>query len=418
MAEAGIDTHCCSICLEDFTKPKILPCFHTFCEHCIDEHIKTHSHLNKFNCPNCRTEIQVPDGGASGFSTNFYIQPKGETQNHLCPRHKTKEIEFFCRDCFVAVCWSCVILDHTTHSYTDLTDVDQQLRGKLNIIKRELEGKIDEVNKHCESLTGQISDIKNQAKIACDNVDQEVQTVCERVRKHGSDIKCERNKICDEESNKLQTLHGDMIQFKSSLQTSVKYINDSLNGKSTVPVVDALTIGQTLTEDSRSTSFDIPTVRHINYTMVDIGVTTLRELLKKMESPTWTSSFSLNEILETDVGYSGDDVMIQGMSWCVDVIHETDTSGLGCYLWLRRVEDETVKTVTASYTLKLLNINNVSESKVKQYTSTCTFRPDCGKGCSKLIKWNKLEDAERGFINKNKTFSVQAFVKINKIERH
>ncbi|XP_050418107.2 tripartite motif-containing protein 2-like [Patella vulgata] len=420
MAEADTDTQCCSICLDDFTKAKILPCFHTFCQQCIDDYIKAHSHLNKFNCPNCRTQVQVPDGGASGFSTNFYIQPKGETQNHFCPRHKAKEIEFYCHDCSVAVCCKCVILDHTTHSKTDLTDVDQELRGKLNIIKRELEGKIDEVNKHCESLTSQISDIKNQAKIACDNVDQEVQRVCEGVKKHGSDIKCEMNKICDKESNKLQTLHGDMIQFKSSLQPSVKYINDVLNGKSTVPVVDALTNGHKLTEDSRSTSFDIPTVRYVHYTMVDIDVTTLRELLGKvetMESPTWTSSFSLNQIVKRDEIYDGDDVMIQGLPWCVYVIYHTDTpSGLGYYLILRSVEDKTVKTVTASWTLKLLNINDASKSEVQQRTST--FTPGAGKGWRNLIAWNKLEDVKGGDINKNKTFSVQASVQINKIERH
>ncbi|XP_050418104.2 tripartite motif-containing protein 2-like [Patella vulgata] len=418
MADAGIDTHCCSICLDDFTKPKILPCFHTFCQQCIDDYIKAHSHLNKFNCPNCRTEIQVPDGGASGFSTNFYIQAKGETQNHFCRKHKTKEVEFYCRDCSVAVCCKCVILDHTTHSKTDLTDVDQELRGKLNIIKRELEGKIDEVNKHCESLTSQISDIKNQAKIACDNVDKEVQRVCEGVKKHGSDIKCKMNKICDKESNKLQTLHGDMIQFKSSLQPSVKYINDVLNGKSTVPVVDALTNRQKLTEDSRSTTSDIPTVRYVHYTMVDIDVTTLRELLGKvetMESRTWTSSFSLNQIVKTDVGFPAADVIIQGMPWYVFVIHKTNTSGLGCYLVLRR--SETVKFVKASFTLKLLNINDVSKSIVKQFTYT--FTPDGGGwGNNKFIEWTKLQDVNDGYINKNKTFSVQTSVKINKIEHH
>ncbi|XP_055959312.1 tripartite motif-containing protein 2-like [Patella vulgata] len=419
MAEGDDNTHSCSICLEDFTKPKILPCFHTFCEQCIDDHIKAHSHLNKFNCPNCRIDIQIPDGGASGFSTNFYIQLKSKTEKHFCPRHKTKEIEFYCRDCSVATCSNCVILDHRNHTVADLQEVDQEIRGKLNIIKGELEEKVDEVAKHCKSLTNQISDIKNQAKIACDNVDTQVKQVCKEVRKHGGDIKCEMNKIRDDESKKLQTLHDDMIQMKSSLQNSLKYVNEVLNGKSTFPVVDALTNVQTLTKDSRSTSLDIPPVRYVHYRMVDIDVKTLESLLgelETMESPTWTSSFSLNRV-KTDVYYFGDDIMIQGMPWYVDVRHHTDISTLGCYLHLRRLEDKTVKTVTASYTLKLLNINDVSKSIVGQFTYTFTPGGD-GYGSNKFIEWNKLEDVSEGFINNNKTFTVQASVKINNIERY
>ncbi|XP_050388922.2 tripartite motif-containing protein 2-like [Patella vulgata] len=418
MAERVDDTHSCSICLEDFTNPKILPCFHTFCEHCIDDHIKALSHLNKFNCPNCRTEIQVPDGGASGFSTNFYIQPKGETQNHFCRKHKTKEIDIYCRDCSVAVCDRCVILDHTTHSKTDLTNVDQEIRGKLNIIKRELEEKVDEVAKHCESLTNQISDIKNQAKLACDNVDTRVKKVCDKVKKHGDDIKCEMNKIRDEESNKLQTLHENSTQFKSSLQNSLKYINGVLNGKSTVPVVDALTNVQTLTEDSRSTSLDIPPVRYVYYRMVDIDVKTLESLLgelETMESPTWTSSFSLYRV-KTYEYYSGDDIMIQGMPWYVDVRRLSDTPTVGCYLRLRGVDDKTVKSVTASYTLKLLNINDVSKSTVARHTAT--FIPGGIGWGSTFIEWNKLKDVTNGFIENNEKFTVQASVKIDNIERY
>ncbi|XP_050388928.1 tripartite motif-containing protein 2-like [Patella vulgata] len=417
MAERCDDTHICSICLEDFTKPKILPCFHTFCEHCIDNYIKAHSHLNKFNCPNCRIAIQVPCSGASGFTTNIYIHPKGETQNNFCTRHKRKEVEFYCRDCSVAGCGSCVILDHTTHSKTDLSEVDQEIRGKLNIIKRELEGKIDEVEKHCESLINQISDIKNQATKACHNVDIQVQRVCGEVTKHGDEIKCEMNKICDEERKKLQTLHEDMIQFKSSLHTSVTYINEVLNGKSTVPVVNALTNAQTLTEDSRSTSFDTPLLRYVHYPMVNVDVKTLQTLLgefKIMESPTWITRFSLNDIVKTDTNYSGDEeIIIQGMSWSVNAEHRTGT-GLCSFLNLNVAEDKTVKTVTASYSLKLLNINDVSKSKVGQFT--CTFTPGKGFGFI-FIEWNKLEDVTEGFIN-NKTFDIQATVQIISIERY
>ncbi|XP_076112792.1 uncharacterized protein LOC143080689 isoform X3 [Mytilus galloprovincialis] len=54
----------CPICLERYTKPKYLPCLHTFCEDCILTYVT--SILEKLdgkdhlNCPVCRTTVQLP----------------------------------------------------------------------------------------------------------------------------------------------------------------------------------------------------------------------------------------------------------------------------------------------------------------------------------------------------------------------
>ncbi len=63
----------CSICLEFYKKPKVLPCMHTFCLSCLDEHIKKSSVDGKkqqFHCPYCRELIKVPMNGPGGFTTN------------------------------------------------------------------------------------------------------------------------------------------------------------------------------------------------------------------------------------------------------------------------------------------------------------------------------------------------------------
>ncbi|XP_050406348.1 tripartite motif-containing protein 2-like [Patella vulgata] len=413
MAEGGDDTHRCTICLEDFTKPKILPCFHTFCEHCLESHIASQIYdLNRFRCPNCRTEIRVPFGGASKFSTNFYIQPNDKTQKYFCPRHKTKEIEFYCLDCHVTMCCSCLLLEHTTHSKTDLTEIDQDVREQLNISKKKIEAKIHELDQHCESLTSQIFDIKNQAKTACANVDKQVKRVCEEVKKHGGDIKFEINKIREEETNKFQTLHDDVIRIRSSLQKSLNYMTEVLSRKSTFPVVDALTNAQTLTENSRPTNLDLPTAIYVHYPMVEIDVETLKQVLgdelKTIKSRTWTSTFGLDQIVTTDVNYDSDDVIIHGMPWSICVKRHTANSTLGIYMHLNGVDGN--KTVSASFILKLLNINDVRKSLVRQYSSVFTSG---GEGYGEdFISWEKLRNRKNGFIDKKNRFTIHATVKI------
>jgi hypothetical protein len=106
------DTFSCSICLEEFTKPKLLPCFHTFCCKCIQQYIDNHGSSGTFNCPICRAETSIPTGGkADTFQTNFYLTAS------LAGRHSLPGIgcEFCvnpatmrCLECGENFCKTCV----------------------------------------------------------------------------------------------------------------------------------------------------------------------------------------------------------------------------------------------------------------------------------------------------------------------
>jgi len=62
----------CSICLENYKNPKILPCFHTFCETCIDKVISTTTPTpSHINCPTCRKIIPIDRGGASSLPSDL-----------------------------------------------------------------------------------------------------------------------------------------------------------------------------------------------------------------------------------------------------------------------------------------------------------------------------------------------------------
>ena len=63
----------CSICLEVFKEPKSLPCLHSFCETCLDEHIRASCQTHKtFECPLCRAETQLDQQSNAGQWTKSY----------------------------------------------------------------------------------------------------------------------------------------------------------------------------------------------------------------------------------------------------------------------------------------------------------------------------------------------------------
>ena len=64
----------CSICLEIFTDPRALPCLHTFCLHCLQNHCTKSQPGYKKNCPLCKQDFTIPRGGVAGIQKNFFVE--------------------------------------------------------------------------------------------------------------------------------------------------------------------------------------------------------------------------------------------------------------------------------------------------------------------------------------------------------
>ena len=63
----------CSLCLDVFRDPRLLPCRHAFCQHCLHGLLShsatpaTTSPSPSFACPQCRHVVHVPAGGVTHF---------------------------------------------------------------------------------------------------------------------------------------------------------------------------------------------------------------------------------------------------------------------------------------------------------------------------------------------------------------
>nr|XP_006825600.1 PREDICTED: E3 ubiquitin-protein ligase TRIM71-like [Saccoglossus kowalevskii] len=114
LKEIGDDHLSCSICLEFYKNPKILPCLHTFCEQClVDLKAKSGGVLN---CPACRIQCDTPiqDVKPNFFVTSLLdtVQKKRQLTSDkplMCETCQEKIATHRCVDCPQFCCNVCVI---------------------------------------------------------------------------------------------------------------------------------------------------------------------------------------------------------------------------------------------------------------------------------------------------------------------
>ncbi|XP_041360803.1 E3 ubiquitin-protein ligase TRIM71-like [Gigantopelta aegis] len=72
----------CAVCQNSFTKPKALPCLHSFCEGCLRDYVESRGYQDgTFPCLVCRQETQMPANGVQGFPDNHIISSLSDTVN-------------------------------------------------------------------------------------------------------------------------------------------------------------------------------------------------------------------------------------------------------------------------------------------------------------------------------------------------
>ena len=132
----------CGICLEPYTQPKLLKCFHVFCEKCLQSLVR--GGRQSVTCPHCRQETALAVGGVADLQGAFYVhylfdiqdvlQIVSSSDQPMCNKCKKYEAIGFCRTCGF-VCQRCVEThqewdDLSTHDIIDL----ETLTGDVNTL--------------------------------------------------------------------------------------------------------------------------------------------------------------------------------------------------------------------------------------------------------------------------------------------
>uniref|UniRef100_A0A1B6CC71 Brain tumor protein n=1 Tax=Clastoptera arizonana TaxID=38151 RepID=A0A1B6CC71_9HEMI len=110
----------CGLCHETFTNPKVLPCFHTFCESCLEQN---QDHPDKVTCSRCQQECILTSRGISGllvdFAANTVIESLDKIPTVFCTSCKSRTTDAVarCYDCEHFLCPNCKMAHQFMHCF-------------------------------------------------------------------------------------------------------------------------------------------------------------------------------------------------------------------------------------------------------------------------------------------------------------
>ena len=134
----------CPICLEQYTNPKFLPCFHSFCSKCL-ENVPLELQQGSYTlpCPTCRSPCQLSQQGVQALPSSFTINNLSEVYNLMkkvsgnrhtsCDKCNSSDADRYCKQCAKFLCQPCLLVhnewmtDHQTVGLDEVVNTAYQL---------------------------------------------------------------------------------------------------------------------------------------------------------------------------------------------------------------------------------------------------------------------------------------------------
>ena len=241
----------CTICLDTYTDPKQLLCFHVNCQKCLVP-LVVRDQLGKLGltCPTCRQVTPIPDRGLAGLQSvaPFQINRLLEIQESVkelknpaatleatintslrnialhCFEHVEEEMKLYCETCGVLICLQCVLKGgkHHDHDCSPLKRAFEKYKEEMASFVEPLEKQVTTIKKALAQLDRRHEEISDQQEVIKDNVHVTFRRLREVLNIRETEI---INQLHQTTQGKLK----DLAAQSDQIETTLAQLNNCLN---------------------------------------------------------------------------------------------------------------------------------------------------------------------------------------------
>ena len=268
----------CSICLDTYTDPKLLQCFHVYCRQClVPLGVRDQQGQLSLTCPACRKVTPIPDRGVAGLQSAFHINhlleiykdsvrkldnpaatqegavgdTKVDTPKNMakyCFEHAKEELKLYCETCGELVCYHCVIQGgkHHDHDHVLLKVAFGEYKNEISSSFEPIEKQVVIIEKALVELNTRCGEISDQQAAIEDNIHVTFRQLREVLTVRETDIISQLHKMTQAKLKSLAAQSNQIETTLARLNSCLQFMRESIRtgNESDVLMMKANTVQQ------------------------------------------------------------------------------------------------------------------------------------------------------------------------------
>ena len=255
----------CSICLDIYTDPKLLQCFHTYCRKCLVKLVVRDQQGDlSLTCPICRQATPVPANGVAGlqsaFQTNEFLRiredliKKRDIAGSLvgskvdatpltpstikiipnCYEHVDKERELYCETCEVLICYKCAFRGgkHEGHDCDEIKNAYERYKEEVRPSLKLMESKLNAVKKVLAQLNTCCGEVSDQREVIEDSVHNAIRGLHQLLDVRKTELISVLHQITQAKLKGLAAQRDEMETIQAQLSSCLDFVRKSLETES------------------------------------------------------------------------------------------------------------------------------------------------------------------------------------------
>ena len=254
----------CSICLDIYTDPKLLQCFHTYCKKCLVKLVSDQQGDLSLTCPICRQATPVPANGVTGlqsaFQTNKFLRIREDlikkrdmavslegskvdatpltlsTKKTIpnCFEHVDKERELYCETCELLICYKCALKGgkHHNHDYDEIKNAYERYKGEVRPSLEPMEGKLNTVKKALAQLDTRIGEVSDQREVTEGSIHDAIRRLHQFLDARKTELISVLHQITQAKLKGLAIQRDEMETIQAQLSSCLDFVRRSFEMES------------------------------------------------------------------------------------------------------------------------------------------------------------------------------------------